>query len=71
MRAGFWLNLAGILVIIALSWSFITPRLGNVHQPKNNKSGRLPGLSAAAVRVRYLFFAAGLAAAALMPFSFL
>jgi hypothetical protein len=31
MRAGFWLNLAGILVIIALSWSFITPRLGNVH----------------------------------------
>jgi len=31
MRVGFWLNLASILVIIALSWSFITPRLGNVH----------------------------------------
>ena len=31
MKAGFWLSLAGILVIIALSWSFITPRLGNVH----------------------------------------
>jgi sodium-dependent dicarboxylate transporter 2/3/5 len=31
MEAGFWLNLAGILVIVALSWLFITPLLGNVY----------------------------------------
>jgi len=31
MRAGVWLNLAGILVIVALSWFFITPLLGNVY----------------------------------------
>jgi sodium-dependent dicarboxylate transporter 2/3/5 len=31
MKAGFWLNLAGILVIVALSWFFITPLLGNVY----------------------------------------
>ena len=31
MKAGFWLNLAGILVIVALSWLFITPLLGNVY----------------------------------------
>ena len=31
MKAGFWLNLAGIIVIVALSWLFITPLLGNVY----------------------------------------
>ena len=31
MRAGVWLNLAGILVITALSWLLITPLLGNVY----------------------------------------
>ena len=31
MKAGFWLNLAGILVIVALSWLFIAPLLGNVY----------------------------------------
>jgi sodium-dependent dicarboxylate transporter 2/3/5 len=31
MKAGFWLNLAGILVIVLLSWLFITPLLGNVY----------------------------------------
>jgi di/tricarboxylate transporter len=31
MKAGFWLNLAGILVIVSLSWLFITPLLGNVY----------------------------------------
>ena len=31
MKAGFWLNLTGILVIVALSWFFITPLLGNVY----------------------------------------
>jgi sodium-dependent dicarboxylate transporter 2/3/5 len=31
MKAGFWLNLAGILIIVALSWLFITPLLGNVY----------------------------------------
>jgi solute carrier family 13 (sodium-dependent dicarboxylate transporter), member 2/3/5 len=31
MKAGFWLNLSGILVIVALSWLFITPLLGNVY----------------------------------------
>ena len=31
MKAGFWLNLAGILVIVALSWLVITPLLGNVY----------------------------------------
>jgi sodium-dependent dicarboxylate transporter 2/3/5 len=31
MKAGFWLNLAGILVIVALAWLFITPLLGNVY----------------------------------------
>ncbi len=31
MKAGFWLNLAGILVITALAWLFITPLLGNVY----------------------------------------
>jgi len=31
MKAGFWLNLAGILVITALTWIFITPLLGNVY----------------------------------------
>lgn len=31
MKAGVWLNLAGILVIVALSWLFITPLLGNVY----------------------------------------
>jgi solute carrier family 13 (sodium-dependent dicarboxylate transporter), member 2/3/5 len=31
MKAGIWLNLAGILVIVALSWLFITPLLGNVY----------------------------------------
>jgi sodium-dependent dicarboxylate transporter 2/3/5 len=31
MKAGFWLNLAGILVITALAWFFITPLLGNVY----------------------------------------
>jgi sodium-dependent dicarboxylate transporter 2/3/5 len=31
MKAGFWLNLAGILVIVALSWLFITPLLGNYY----------------------------------------
>jgi sodium-dependent dicarboxylate transporter 2/3/5 len=31
MKAGFWLNLAGILVITALAWCFITPLLGNVY----------------------------------------
>jgi len=31
MKAGFWLNLLGILVITALSWFFITPLLGNVY----------------------------------------
>ena len=29
MKAGFWLNLAGILVIVTLSWLFITPLIGN------------------------------------------
>ena len=29
MKAGFWLNLAGILVITALVTLFITPLLGN------------------------------------------
>ncbi|HEY1372011.1 MAG TPA: SLC13 family permease [Candidatus Binatia bacterium] len=32
MKAGFWLNLAGILVITALSALLITPLLGNVHR---------------------------------------
>jgi len=31
MKAGVWLNLAGILVIVALSWFFIAPLLGNVY----------------------------------------
>jgi sodium-dependent dicarboxylate transporter 2/3/5 len=31
MKAGFWLNLAGIVIIVALSWLFITPLLGNVY----------------------------------------
>lgn len=31
MKAGFWLNLAGILVIVALSWLVIAPLLGNVY----------------------------------------
>jgi sodium-dependent dicarboxylate transporter 2/3/5 len=31
MWAGVWLNLAGILVITALTWLFITPLLGNVY----------------------------------------
>jgi sodium-dependent dicarboxylate transporter 2/3/5 len=31
MKAGVWLNLAGILVITALAWLFITPLLGNVY----------------------------------------
>ena len=31
MKAGFWLNLAGILVITTLAWLFITPLLGNVY----------------------------------------
>jgi sodium-dependent dicarboxylate transporter 2/3/5 len=31
MKAGFWLNLAGILVITALAWLFITPLLGNYY----------------------------------------
>ena len=31
MKAGFWLNLAGILVITALASLFITPLLGNVY----------------------------------------
>jgi di/tricarboxylate transporter len=31
MKAGFWLNLLGILVITALAWFFITPLLGNVY----------------------------------------
>jgi len=31
MKAGIWLNLAGILVITALAWLFITPLLGNVY----------------------------------------
>jgi sodium-dependent dicarboxylate transporter 2/3/5 len=31
MKAGVWLNLAGILVITALTWLFITPLLGNVY----------------------------------------
>jgi sodium-dependent dicarboxylate transporter 2/3/5 len=31
MKAGFWLNLTGILVIVALSWLVITPLLGNVY----------------------------------------
>ena len=31
MKAGVWLNLVGILVIVALSWLFITPLLGNVY----------------------------------------
>ncbi|HXV09639.1 MAG TPA: SLC13 family permease [Burkholderiales bacterium] len=31
MKAGFWLNLAGILVVVALSWLVITPLLGNVY----------------------------------------
>jgi di/tricarboxylate transporter len=31
MKAGVWLNLTGILVIVALSWLFITPLLGNVY----------------------------------------
>jgi len=31
MKAGVWLNLAGILVIVLLSWLFITPLLGNVY----------------------------------------
>jgi solute carrier family 13 (sodium-dependent dicarboxylate transporter), member 2/3/5 len=31
MKAGFWLNLAGILVITTLAWFFITPLLGNVY----------------------------------------
>jgi len=31
MKAGFWLNLAGILVITALAWLLITPLLGNVY----------------------------------------
>ncbi len=31
MKAGFWLNLAGILVITSLAWLFITPLLGNVY----------------------------------------
>ena len=31
MKVGFWLNLAGILFIVALSWFFITPLLGNVY----------------------------------------
>jgi len=31
MKAGVWLNLAGILVIVALSWLVITPLLGNVY----------------------------------------
>jgi sodium-dependent dicarboxylate transporter 2/3/5 len=31
MKAGVWLNLAGILVIVALSWLLITPLLGNVY----------------------------------------
>jgi hypothetical protein len=30
MKAGFWLNLAGILVITALVTLFIVPMLGNV-----------------------------------------
>jgi sodium-dependent dicarboxylate transporter 2/3/5 len=29
MKAGVWLNLAGILVITALSWFYFTPILGN------------------------------------------
>ena len=32
MKAGFWLNLAGILVITALVTLFIVPMLGNVHR---------------------------------------
>ncbi|HSE95369.1 MAG TPA: DASS family sodium-coupled anion symporter, partial [Methylomirabilota bacterium] len=31
MWAGVWLNLAGILLITALTWLFITPLLGNVY----------------------------------------
>ena len=31
MKAGFWLNLAGILVITALASLFIAPLLGNVY----------------------------------------
>jgi sodium-dependent dicarboxylate transporter 2/3/5 len=31
MKAGFWLNLTGILVITALAWLLITPLLGNVY----------------------------------------
>lgn len=31
MKAGFWLNLAGILLITALSMLFIAPRLGNYY----------------------------------------
>ena len=31
MKAGVWLNLAGILVITALSWLLIAPLLGNVY----------------------------------------
>ena len=31
MKAGFWLNLAAILVITALSWMLITPLLGNYY----------------------------------------
>jgi hypothetical protein len=29
MKAGFWLNLAGILVITALATLFISPLIGN------------------------------------------
>ena len=31
MKAGIWLNLAGILVIVALCWLIIAPLLGNVY----------------------------------------
>ena len=31
MKAGHWVNLAGILVITALAWLFITPLLGGVY----------------------------------------
>jgi solute carrier family 13 (sodium-dependent dicarboxylate transporter), member 2/3/5 len=31
MKAGFWLNLTGILVITALAWLFIAPVLGNYY----------------------------------------
>ena len=40
MKAGFWLNLAGILVIVALSRLFITPLLGNVDEHGPDESGR-------------------------------